>query len=495
MIIQLSYISFFTLFYYLTSHQWFIIALLSLDNLFISYNTFCHIYQLNYINTFYHDNWIDRYIYYILLTLIKLLLETLLWHQSLYLNYLLFLTTIPFCLQYIQKGLKINALMNIIKHRFKKILKLCLNEFIKKILTTICLTALQCDPFFTKKEISLLLKENHKQLLFQFIKSCVLLSIIKTLSQHGLSLQLIKKFYNAKAEHQYVDPYPSINDFDKLKNIVIKRQWHHFFNPYIIDLLLKLYQEKQNQPMALFFKKVEQATAKLLVILSIIKILSFYELNTNSLTCIAGLISHSLIPIKKWDTTRLMIRLVGVNIGLLMNQLLGLVICEYGSLCLPLLYWLYHKLYGFIKKNYYLLIHYNDYNFYILLHIFILPLLKFTLPLTKYIYLTSGFIILNAKHVYLTSWFILLGSLSHYHPYHMMILGFIFYIYINITLCHLAPKPKLKLLLLDNYKSPSLIKKEYKPIIVKNQHKSIIINHQLHMIKSMHNPKYNKRLV
>ena len=164
-----------------------------------------------------------------------------------------------------------------------------------------------------------------------------------------MSLNLIKQFYNIKAEHQYIDVYPNINnDIDKLKKIIIKRQWHYFFNPYVIELLLRLYRQKQDDTavliITLFLKKIELATAKVFTILSIIKIFSFYNVSTNVLICLSGLLSLLLVPMNKWDVIRLIIKFIGINMGII-NQsiLLSILICEYSYLFLPLMFWVYNK--------------------------------------------------------------------------------------------------------------------------------------------------------
>jgi hypothetical protein len=470
--------------------------ILSLDCLFIAYNTFCHIYKLNIKIKFYDEPWVDRYIYYLLLWFIKILLQMILWHTSIYLTYVLFLTTIPFCLQHIL--LKLLPLISCIKHICKKIFKFCINELVKKILTTICLTALDLEPCFSKKEISFFLKKNHKSWVFKFIKSCILLTIIKTLADgNTMSLNLIKQFYNIKAEHQYIDVYPNINnDIDKLKKIIIKRQWHYFFNPYVIELLLRLYRQKQDDTtvliITLFLKKIELATAKVFTILSIIKIFSFYNISTNVLICLSGLLSLLLVPMNKWDVIRLIIKFIGINMGII-NQsiLLSILICEYSYLFLPLMFWVYNKLSILVYKNYYLLIHYNHHNIYIGLHILCLWLLQQHINIFFVI-----LIIFNAKHIHLTCWFILLGYLSQYNLLHLLFLGIIYYLSLNLSLVNYAPKPKIKLLLLDNYKPPTVVNQPLivhdKPVVMPQNKRILVINKHINIIKSMHNPKYNK---
>src|SRR5690242_19661083 len=90
-----SYILFFTLFYYFTFHQPLFVILLSLDNLFISYNTICHIYKLNYKNLFYESSYIDRYIYYFLILIAKPFIHLLLFTWYHHISYLLFMLACP----------------------------------------------------------------------------------------------------------------------------------------------------------------------------------------------------------------------------------------------------------------------------------------------------------------------------------------------------------------------------------------------------------------
>jgi hypothetical protein len=336
------------------------------------------------------------------------------------------------------------------------------------------------------------------------------MTIIKTLSEGStLSLNVIRKIYNVKAEHQYDDPYPHIKqDIDKIKKLVIKRQWNQFFNPYVIELLIKIYNQRQNElvipTMVIFIKKIETATAKVFTILSFIKLLSFYDIQSKWICILIGVISLLLIPTEKWSPAKLIIRALGVNTAILYNNyLLGSIICEYSYFLLntPFL-WVYNKLIHYIVKNYYLLIHYNDVNYYILLNM--IGLMFIDLDIKNIIILF--YIISNAKHIGVTLWFVIFGALSHYNIIHLILLGLIYYLLLNISHIKYAPKPKLKMLLLDNYEIPKnnivindvKIKNAnqlYKPIIITNN--KIIKNTYYKknyepMIKYMHNPKYIK---
>src|SRR5438445_2286414 len=88
-----SYFTLYTLFYYYINQQWLIVILISLDNLFISYNTICHIYKLNYKINFFDTNYIDRYIYYGCLVILKPILYLLFYNQYKHISYVLLLTT------------------------------------------------------------------------------------------------------------------------------------------------------------------------------------------------------------------------------------------------------------------------------------------------------------------------------------------------------------------------------------------------------------------
>jgi hypothetical protein len=492
-----SYLTLLTAFYYYTHQQWLIIILFSLDNLFISYNTICHIYKLNYKLTFYDLNYVDRYIYYGLLIILKPIIHLLIYNQFVHISYFLFLTTHPWLFNQIL--IYITPFNEMIKHQCYKLYKLIRNELIQYLLTTICLTALHLNPCLNKKEISYLLKNNYKEYVFKFIKSFILLTILKTLADgHLLTFNMIKKFYNAKAEHQYKDPYPYIEeDLEKIKKIIMKRQWNHFFNPYIIDVLTKLYQQHQNElvvpTVVLFFKKLETATAKLFTVLSIIKILSLYQVEHRNMSFTIGLLSLILIPISKWTGVKLMIKFIGVVMAYNYdNYLLGCFICEYSFLLFNnIVWWCFNKLYWFIYKNYYLLTHCSIYNKDLLLHV--VGLIFFKL---NYIVL---FMLFNAKHYWMTSYFILWGSFSNYDPLHLLLLGVLLYLCINISQIKYAPKPKLNYLLLDNYNKitkpvkPSTVVK-YKPIVI-NYSQPNPIYHQpvlnrINIMNYMHNPKY-----
>src|SRR5258708_4612729 len=171
----------FNIFYYFTSNHNLLTILFATDNIFTSYNTICSIYNLNYNLKFYDKSYINRYIYYLLMIIIKPFIHLLLYHKEHYIiNYVLYLTTIP--------------------------------------------------------------------LIFN------------------------KKIYNSKAEYNDKDPYPTIKeDVEKIKKIIIKRQWNEFNNPYIIELITKIYEKKQSKNILpiieSLLKKIETSVAKLFTII------------------------------------------------------------------------------------------------------------------------------------------------------------------------------------------------------------------------------------
>lgn len=507
---MLLFIILHNLFYYCMSDQYLYIILITWDNLILSYNTICDIYNINYKIIFYHtSNYIDRYIYYIGLILIKNMLYILCYgYYNMIISYMLFLSLIPIIFKYI---LNYMQLMNdYIKKKVYNIMKLLLYDIIKYIIKIICLTSINHDPCLNNKEIKNLLKKNYKQLILTLLRNFVLLTIIKTLSYgNTISLNIIRKIYNANAEYKYVDPYPDIDkDKQKIIKLINQRQWDMFFNPYMIDLLINIYEKSHDNTILqtnieYIFSNIELSIAKIFTTLSIIKILYMYNINIKYLYMLIGLVSMLLIPVNKWHYKLIIIRCIAIIIGYNYNNfLLCSIICEFAELLFTNFYiWLIKHIDIYIKKNNYILIHNNIYNYYIIINIIFLGLYQY-IPFSLIFLLYN---ILNSKYPIITLWFVFFGQFSDYFIIHLLILGFLLYFTINIINIKNAPKPKLQIQYMPNYNKP-------KPLLIKNNYilpsinkpknkltnipmndlpnyKEPIIN--INILNLIHNPNYN----
>lgn len=453
-LLNIFYLVFYTGFYYLTCNNYFPVLLFGIDNLFISFNLICNIYKLNYQFSYYNEPYYDRYIYYLLIMIMNPFIQLLFYtFHNFYINYILFIVTIPPMTLLLLRL----PLFDIIKSKICKIQKLIKYHITGYFLKKLSHHLLSIDPYFNIKEIAQFWKKNHKENVFLFFKNLIILIVIKSITDSNTyTLNFVKTLYNSRAYYQYKDPHPNIYfNIEKIKMIVMKRQWEEFFNPFVIETLYKVIEEKKFEKIDDNIKKVEDRIGKLLTVLCLSKISSLYTFHITTINyLLIGIISLSLSEI---NLKTVSIRLLGVMVAYLYdNFVLGAMICEFSDLLFSqIVKWLFEQTVNWIDNNKHIITHYNEYNTRILSHIVYFSMVE---PL----YITSIFLIFNAANPVITFYFCFFGYFSSYNIYHLVWLGCILYILINIYYSPTAPSKKISLDVIPNYE---LISDKYEPII------------------------------
>lgn len=394
------------------------------DNIVISFNSLCNIYNIPYQVNFYNLSYMDRYIYYILLIMLKPLFHILFYtYDDSYIKFIFLLTLTPYIFEYILS----TPIITYIKKTVYKYTKKMKQDVVKNILNHICLTVLNHDPHLTRKEVAHIMKKKHKNGIYLFIKNFIILVVVQTVSNgNTYLLRFIKTIYNNNADIKYKNPYPKIHsDIEKIKVILNKRQWDEFCNPYIIHVIGTIY---NNQPHTntyeVILKSLELSFIKVFVGVTIAKLFSIHNY------IILGIINAIL-------SCQIHISImVGSLVGYLCNSYyVTFLVCEYGTWLTPLFVWMYNNIR--IKKYIYLLYHKNDYNYYILINMLMCSHCIFALC--------------NANYPLITAWFLLFGYFSNYTLLHMIILGIMLYLFINIYYIKDAPKTKVPIICVTNY--------------------------------------------
>ena len=505
----------FPLIYYFTNTYLFIMLTI-IDNLLISYNTISKIYNYELI-PFYEEPYIDRYIYYVFISLLNPIFYLMLYTD---ITIILFLSTIPPIFSVILH--QMNPLLATIKSFLHKIKKHIIYALIGYFLKILCHVTLKLDPCFTKEEIALLYKENYKEHVLLLIKNFILLTVMKAVSDgNTITLSIIKSLYNTKAVYQYHDPLPHVKEnIEKIKTIILKRQFKLLFNPYVIDVIIKLYDREQPKEVIpkinQFVNEFELCTAKMFTVITLSKTWSYYY--PIDFYFLVGMVSLTLSPFNKQN---LIIKTIGTLVCYLSNSYyLGGMICEYTNLLfMAILIWSYDQFIKLYHHHIHIITHYNKYNTIIIINIAYLFLLS-AYGDYDFKIVCMCYIIANAKYPLITSYFVVLGYLSNYHLCHLLFLGIILYLYVNLSRLKSAPLPKIPLMLIANY-TPDIIDKnnvidnkdnvvdnvidnkkynqdikintineiiDYKPINVIRPIKHY--DGRFNILNSMHNPKY-----
>ena len=404
------------LFYYLTRHHDLLFILTCMDSLMVSWNTIADMYSFTKIDLPDYT----RYFYYLFLRIVYYLVHWMFYttHSEL-LTFLLYMTCEPTILTWIMSLYNIKLKLNQVKHYIT-----C--HFIHYIITQVCIHTLHFNPYFSMPEIETLMNINNQQL-NQFIKNVIISTTMKAISDgRGVTMTIIKNIYNTKATYPFKDPYP--NQDDKIKTIILKRQWKELLNPYIIDLLLQLYHDRQLDQVVpnihLLFYKLEMATNKVFLLLSMNQLLLLYtDYHLFLLCCISV-----------WLHDNKMHKILLLPFSLF--RLPGLLFIEYVDLCYPLIVWCTTQAMTWLNQNQHILIHCNDYNLYILLNILsINPVLS----------------IMNAKYWWISFYFSFFGYFSSYNLFHLCYLAIVFYIGLNLYHSPTAPLKKIKMDIMPEY--------------------------------------------
>lgn len=472
MFTDILYICYITLLYYYMPNIGILLLLFTNDNLLISYNNLCDIYKLKYKIVIYEQVYIDRYIYYILLILFKFLMQIILYtFDDNDLKYMILLSTTPTIMS--QLLIVCNTYIMTATQFFNKIYTLIVYDMIKYVIKVVCIATINYDPNMTYGEIEYLMGKNHTDNLLAFVRSFLVLSVIQTIANgNSYSLRLLKTIYNNNVAIKYSDPYPTIrSDLKKMKHIIKKRQWEQFCNPHVVQLITKMYNERQmDNRFEIYVKMLENAFAKVFICVTVGKLLQ-HEINCYA---VIAIISYFLSNTTYVDVVvRLIAYLVGYYTD---NCYVCAFVCEYSKLLLTIpLQWFYKNATVMVNKNIHLLIHYNEYNYYLIIH-----LLLCYFPMSIYSYV---FILLNSKHPIVTLWFYM-GYFSNFSLCHMIMLLVLLYLAFNIYYAKDAKPIPVKMLYITNYitpLSPTLTK------AVKTQPLRNIL-----LLNSMYNPINNR---
>ena len=133
--------------------------------------------------------------------------------------------------------------------------KRLLSLIFASILNLICETTLDMNPAITRKEIATTFSESDYASVSLFIRIFVFTNIVATFESKGMRgkgmTAFLKTMYNAgqvlEVKSQYQDPFPNIPDpADKIRAVLLSRRLEQFFNPYVLMMLLQLYETKRS---------------------------------------------------------------------------------------------------------------------------------------------------------------------------------------------------------------------------------------------------------
>jgi hypothetical protein len=215
---------------------------------------------------------------------------------------------------------------------------------------------------------------------------------------------------------------------------------------------------------------LENAFAKVFICVTVGKLLQ-HEINCYVVIAIVSYFINDTYSID------VIIRIIAFIVGHYTdNCYVCAIVCEYSKLLLTVpLQWFYKHFIILVNKNIHLVIHYNEYNYYLVIH-----LLLCYFPMSMYSYV---FILLNAKHPMLTAWFYM-GYFSNFSLCHMIMLLVLLYLAFNIYYAKDAKPLPVKMLYITNYITP------LSPPLTKVT--KILPLRNIFLLNSMYNPINNR---
>ena len=332
------------------------------------------------------------------------------------------------------------------------------------ILNLICETTLEMNPGITRREIATAFSESDYASVSLFIRVFIFTNIVATFESKGVRgkgmMTFLKTMYNAgqvlDVKSKYTDPFPNIPDpANKIRAVLLSRQLDQFFNPYILMMLLQLYESKRQSKIAeILAQKV-----------------SYFEYLTTKFCAVytAGTVIKSPLMMFGLSNVLLFYRSTGRSYGNMLldvslrafglaltyltgSYLLGAIICEYIEL-------LYNRATLFtlktlakkLEKYYRLFVANREYLPDILIPILCLTLL-YRFHLEPYIFLLFvglGFTISHNR--YLFGIIAISGYFSGYGLVHLLTLGTVIYTGISLREVDIFPEEYLEPTMVSSY--------------------------------------------
>lgn len=387
---------------------------------------------------------IDRYLYYIIINLFTIMINLLLWdYYKIIIYWIVMITTIPNILNIILDNRKYKKIKKKIMNPLNKIFRFLILNCLSYIINNICINSINNNPELKYNELTKLIDKDKKieyDPIINFIKIFCITSLIYHFENKNRYYGSIVKFLykygsiiDINQNNQYIDPFPLLsNKYDKIIFIIKSRKWIHFYNPKILKLLIEIYKENNNKNNLydLISNKLNLLETYIIRWSTIYSIVSI--INIPILIPIISLIFIYYQPLYKNNHYQIIFRLLSLifiyfDFSILTISLFSEFIDIFDN---RITYWIIYISNKWINSNYNLFFQNNSYNYYFL--ILFLLYYFFGFIFVNYPILIPIFIILS-KYPFFT--FLLSFSiLSNFNFFHILLIIFFNYIYINILL-------------------------------------------------------------
>lgn len=335
-------------------------------------------------------------------------------------------------------------ILELLEKTQKKILNYLTSVCLANSLNHFCIQSLNSNPLISASELDDVMTMQNMSYIWTFLKILLITSLIKYLESskyvYGRILQILYDRGNLIQIPQYqrsmiLDSQVQ-NPKETLSKIVARRKWHYFYDPNVLNLVIKVYQQQQGSFLQEVFNRFQT------------RVLQFFTLWT----------LYNFIPIPflallfrlKDKYPRNLIIPLADTILLLLFPGYPLTIAFFSEFCTYLDNGVTRHMINMIKIKVpdiaYTLTYQNKYNMYLTVSVPVVHLMS--RMGSPYI---LGFLPIIAKYNFIYLYMLVFGYWSNYDLGHLSILAGILYVITNMFNFHNVPGRNVNMKVIGSY--------------------------------------------
>lgn len=488
----------FLVFYFTISYKSILFLSITIDSIFSAIN-FIKIFILNDItpkelilnlNRLYSIGLIDRYIYYLMLEFIYLIICNLFWLNTISILYYILLISICPNLLNIMCKKYLHKFIIFIRDEKKKFVRIIVCKQLSSVINAISIICIDKNPEINHSELLFLFDDYDKTVgnFIDFLKNFLVISLIHYTRKNSNIVygKLITYFYNYKTG-ELIESINLPTAKKRFKNVILNREWKQLLKSDILQSIIYIYSLQEGSKLNyvnIYITKFNYILIKMFTIWTIgtffekiylIPFLSVFFLNYKK--------SYKTY-FKKKRLHKYLFRFIALMLGYITNHYFIIsFICEFGytftinKVMNTIIQYIYNKSQKMLK----ICTHFNKYNLFLISIFLYVEIIKYYIAIFFYEYyiLNYIFFVLNFDDGYkkfIVTFIIISGSLSGYHEFHLFYILIVSYIFMNIYHYYVNNK-NVEISIISKKLSPNIIESYYgRPDI--NINNNIIINNE-----------------
>lgn len=342
---------------------------------------------------------------------------------NIYLYYFILFISSPLVLEWIL--LQQASLLEKLEEFQRSVVSYTTSMALAKTLNHICIQNLHSNPKITARELNEVFYMQNYNYIWIFLKILLVTSIIKYLKQSNIFWgRLVNFLYNSGQlikipnTHQSVVVDANVRDPRKVLSVIVsKRKWHYFYDPSVLNLVIRVYQDQEGNLLQELWLQLQQQTLQFFSLMTLsslipLPILSFLfrikqEYPINLVIPVLDLVLYFFFPDQIFWISMFTAYCSFFNVNMLMS----------------LFYYMKNMI---IPGIFSIIFHQNKYNLYLM---YAIPTTYFLAQQPNKLCLLIPPLI--AKYNFIYIWMIFFGMFSEYDLIHLASITSILYLVIN----------------------------------------------------------------